>query len=70
MELFKTDLLKEEYERFQNEVLINVLECGLCQRFPVAKVIENSFLVVIDVEKPGVNLVKFLILQNKLYWKI
>ena len=31
MELFKTNLLKREYHRFQNEVLINVLECGLCQ---------------------------------------
>ena len=33
MELFKTDLLKREYDRFQNEVLVNVLECGLCQIF-------------------------------------
>ena len=32
MELFKTNILKQEYERFQNEVLINVLECGLCQK--------------------------------------
>ena len=32
MELFKTNLLKKEFERFQNEELINVLECGLCQR--------------------------------------
>ena len=33
MELFKTDLLKREYDRFQNEVSINVLEYGLCQSF-------------------------------------
>ena len=32
MELFKTNLIKKEFERFQNKVLINVLECGLCQR--------------------------------------
>ena len=32
MELFKTNLLKKEFERFQNEELINVLECELCQR--------------------------------------
>ena len=32
MELFKTDLLKKEFERFQNKILINVLECGLCQK--------------------------------------
>ena len=31
MDLLKTDLLKREYHRFQNEVLINVLACGLCQ---------------------------------------
>ena len=32
MELIKTDLLKKEFERFQNKILINVLECGLCQK--------------------------------------
>ena len=32
MELYKTDLLKKEFERFQNKILINVLECGLCQK--------------------------------------
>ena len=37
--------------------------------FLVEKVIENSFLVVIDAEKPGVNLVKFLILQTKFIGK-
>ena len=31
MELFETNLLKKEFERFQNEELINVLEFGLCQ---------------------------------------
>ena len=30
MEIFKTELVKKEHDRFQNEVLINVLECGLC----------------------------------------
>ena len=30
--LFKTDLIKKEFERFQNKVFINVLECELCQR--------------------------------------
>ena len=32
MELLKTDLLKKEFERFQNKILVNVLECGLCQK--------------------------------------
>ena len=31
MELFKTNFLKKEFERFQNEELINVLQCWLCQ---------------------------------------
>ena len=26
------ELLKQEYKRFQNEFLIDVLECGLCQK--------------------------------------
>ena len=58
MELFKTDLLNRECNRFQNEVLIDLLECGLCQSFSCGESHKkNSFLVVIDVEKPGVNLV-------------
>ena len=64
MELFKTNLLKQEYERFQNEVLINVLECGLYQKSS-CEWIKNSLLVVLDVEKYGVNLVLVLILQKK-----
>ena len=31
MGLFKTNIVQQEYKRFQNEVLINLLECGLCQ---------------------------------------
>ena len=44
MELFKTDLLKREYDRFQNEVLINVLECGLCQSFSHGESDKKVFL--------------------------
>ena len=44
MELFKTDLLKREYDRFQNEVLINVLECGLCQSFSCGESHKKFFL--------------------------
>ena len=60
------EIFKKEYDRLQNEVLVNVLECGLCQSFSCGKSHGKFFLVVIDVEKPGVNLVKFLILQNKI----
>ena len=44
MELFKTDLLKREYRRFQNEVLINVLECGLCRSFSCGENHKKFFL--------------------------
>ena len=32
MEIFKTDVLKKEFERFQKEDLIEVLQCGYCQK--------------------------------------
>ena len=28
MEIFKTDVLKKEFEKFQKENLIQILECG------------------------------------------
>ena len=44
MEIFKTELRKKEYDRFQNEVLINVLECGLCQSFSCGKSHRKLFI--------------------------
>ena len=32
MEIFKTDILKREFERFQKEDLIEMLQCGYCQK--------------------------------------
>ena len=32
MEIFKTDILKEKFKRFQKEELINILECNYCQK--------------------------------------
>ena len=32
MEIFKTDILRKEFEKFQKEVLTGVLKCGLCQK--------------------------------------
>ena len=32
MEIFKTEILKKEFEKFQNEDLIGVLKCGYCQK--------------------------------------
>ena len=44
MELFKTDLLNRECNRFQNEVLIDLLECGLCQSFSCGESHKKFFL--------------------------
>ena len=32
MEIFKNDSFKKEFERFQKEDLLSVLECGYCQK--------------------------------------
>ena len=32
MEIFKTDILKEEFETFQKENLVEILKCGNCQK--------------------------------------
>ena len=32
MEIFKTDILKKEFERFQKENLVEILKCGYCQK--------------------------------------
>ena len=44
MEIFKTDILKTEFERFQKENLIEILKCGYCQR-TACKSWRNKFLV-------------------------
>ena len=51
MELFKTNLLKREYDRIQNEVLINVLECGLRQRFSCGESHKKLFLACVRCRK-------------------
>ena len=32
MEIFKTDILKKELEKFQKENLVEILKCGYCQK--------------------------------------
>ena len=32
MEIFETDILKKEFEKFQKEDLIEILKCGYCQK--------------------------------------
>ena len=32
MEIFKTDILTKEFEKFQKENLVEILKCGYCHR--------------------------------------
>ena len=32
MKIFKTDVLKKEFEKFQKENLVQILECGYCEK--------------------------------------
>ena len=32
MEIFKTDILKKEFEKFQKENLVEIWKCGYCQK--------------------------------------
>ena len=44
MEIFKTDILKKEFERFQKEDLIKILKCEYCQK-PACESFHTKFLV-------------------------
>ena len=44
MEIFKTDILKKEFERFQKENLVEILKCGYCQK-TACKSWHKKFLV-------------------------
>ena len=44
METLKTEILKKEFERFQKEDLIEILECGYCQK-TACQSFDNKFLV-------------------------
>ena len=44
MEIFKTDILKKEFERFQKENLVEILKCGYCQK-TACESWHNKFLV-------------------------
>ena len=32
MEIFKSNILKKEFEKFQKENLVEILKCGYCQK--------------------------------------
>ena len=44
MEIFKTDILKKGFERFQKENLVEILKCGYCQK-TACQSWHNKFLV-------------------------
>ena len=44
MEIFKTDILKREFGRFQKEDLIEILRCGYCQK-TVCQSFHKNFLI-------------------------
>ena len=44
MEIFKTDILKKEFERFQKENLVEILNCRYCQK-TACKSWHKKFLV-------------------------
>ena len=44
MEIFKTDILKEEFERFRKENLVEILKCWYCQK-SACESWHNKFLV-------------------------
>ena len=44
MEIFKSDILKKEFERFQKENLVQILKCGYCQK-TACESWRNKFLV-------------------------
>ena len=44
MQIFKTEILKNEFERFQKEILVEILKCGYCQK-TACESWHNKFLV-------------------------
>ena len=51
MEIFKTDYLKKEFEKFQKEDLVAVLSCGYCQKTCCKWSITNFLLAANIAEK-------------------
>ena len=61
MEIFKTDILKKEFERFQKENLVKIVKCGYCQK-AACKSWHNKFLVITNIvekhfAKPAIILI-------------
>ena len=44
MQIFKTEILKNEFERLQKEILVEILKCGYCQK-TACESWHNKFLV-------------------------
>ena len=67
MEISKTDILKREFERFQKEDLIEILQCGYCQKTACQSFHKNFQLAANFVEKPFAKSVINLIQQKKYF---
>ena len=60
MEIFKTDILKKEFEKIQNENLVKILKCGYCHK-TACQSWHQKFLVPKFAGKHFVKLVIILI---------
>ena len=70
MEIFKTAILKQEFERFQKEDLIEILKCGYCQK-TVCESFHTRFLVSCKFcRKNFCKIVIHLISQKKIFYQI
>ena len=67
MGILKTDILKNEFEKFQKENLVQILECGYCKRLLVNLFIESFWLVANFVGKRFVKAVTILTWQGNTF---
>ena len=69
MEIFKTDYLKKEFEKFQKEDLVAVLSCGYCQK-TCCKWKHNKFLAGCKYQRENFckNCHKLKRIQKHFYW--
>ena len=67
MEIFKTNILKKEVERFQKEDLVETLKCSYCQK-TACESFHTKFLV--ECKFCRQNLCKNLILQKKIFYQM
>ena len=68
MEIFKTDILKKESEKFQKKDLIEIFECGYCQKKVCESFHKNFFQLAVNfVGKNFGKVVNISISQKKIF---